>query len=249
MTGFSAAFLLCLAALLAAATQAATGFGFVLLFSPLLILALDPVIAVQVMIVVNLPISLIVLARMSRPAHPGPIARLALGGLAGMPLGLWAIARAERSEVQIALGALVLVSTAVLMLAERRAATGGVRSLPGAVDVAVGAVSGAMASGLAMPGPPLMIYLLFARHDKDSFRSTLLIVFLILYGASLALHAGTIGLSNEVWPPAALFGACAVIGALAGDRVARHIDTAMVRRAALITLAVIGASTLVAGLR
>jgi uncharacterized membrane protein YfcA len=166
-----------------------------------------------------------------------------------MPLGLWAIAQAERSEVQIALGALVLVSTAALMLAERRAATGGVRALPGAVDVAVGVVSGAMASGLAMPGPPSMIYLLFARHDKDSFRSVLLIVFLILHGASLALHAGTIGLSSEVWPPAALLGACATIGALAGDRVARRIDTAMVRRTALMTLAVIGASTLVAGLR
>jgi hypothetical protein len=36
---------------------------------------------------------------------------------------------------------------------------------------------------------------------------------------------------------------------LAGDRVARRIDTAMVRRTALMTLAVIGASTLVAGLR
>jgi hypothetical protein len=61
MTGFGGTILLCLAAFLAVTTQAATDFGFVLLFSPLLILALDPVTAVQVMIVVNLPISLIVL--------------------------------------------------------------------------------------------------------------------------------------------------------------------------------------------
>lgn len=249
MTGSGATLLLCLAAFFAATTQAATGFGFVLLFSPLLILALDPLIAVQVMIVVNLPISMVVLPRMGRPAHPWPIARLALGGLAGLPLGLWAIARAERAEAQIAIGALVLLSTAALMLTERRAATDGPRSIPGAVDIAVGVVSGAMTAGLAMPGPPLMIYLLFARHDKDSFRGTLIIVFMVLYAAALAVHAGTIGVSNEVWQPAALFGACAAVGALAGDRVARRIDTAMLRRAALITLAVIGVSTLIAGLR
>jgi uncharacterized membrane protein YfcA len=247
-TGGLTAVLLCLAAFLAATTQAATGFGFALLFAPLLTLVLAPAIAVQVTIIVTLAISLVVVARIGRHVRRRLLWRFGLGGICGLPLGLWGIAHADRPALQIAIGALVLVATAGLLIAERRGG-GGERLMPLWADLLTGAMSGAMTSGLGMPGPPLVIYLLLARFDKEAVRSTLLAVFVFFYGAALALHAVTIGIPAGVWPPAALYTTVAVAGALAGDRLARHLDTAMVRRVALAALALIGAATLAAGLR
>ncbi|MBM3599865.1 MAG: sulfite exporter TauE/SafE family protein [Alphaproteobacteria bacterium] len=242
--------LLCAAAFLAAMTQTATGFGFALLFAPLLTLALAPAIAVQVTILVTLAISLAVLHRVGHGVRAAMIARFAAGGLIGLPVGIHAIAHAARSDVQIVVGVLVLAFAAALSSAEYagRHAAPVERSMPRWADLAVGAIAGAMTAGLAMPGPALIIYLLFVRVDKETMRKSLLVVFVFFYGAALALHAGVIGIDDEVWRPSALYATVAIGGAFAGDRIAHRLDAVLLRRIALGALVLIGLSTLAAGL-
>jgi uncharacterized membrane protein YfcA len=256
--------LLCAAAFLAATTQAATGFGFALLFAPVLTLALPPAIAVQVTIIVSLVISLAVLPRIGRELRWGLIGRFIGGGVFGLPIGIYGIAQADRAEVQIAVGILVLLFTAGLLAVERGATQAALRerlepvpmtagpttavSTTNWFEIVVGAVAGAMTAGLAMPGPALMIYLLYARIDKLVLRSTLIAVFIFFYGAALALHALSLGIDPAVWSPAALYAAVAVAGAVVGDRAAPLLNVQMVRRIALGVLALIGLWTLAAGL-
>jgi len=81
----------------AALLQAASGFGFAVLATPLFLLFVDPSCAVQLVIIITTVLSLVVLPGLWRAIVPGLLVRLGLGSLAGLPVGLVAFRLADRS--------------------------------------------------------------------------------------------------------------------------------------------------------
>src|SRR5271154_5975823 len=75
----------------AAVLQAAGGFGFAVLATPLFLLFVEPEHAVQLVIVVSSVLSIVVLPHMWRSIAPRLLLRLARGSLLGPPLGLVAL--------------------------------------------------------------------------------------------------------------------------------------------------------------
>jgi uncharacterized protein len=140
---------------------AISGFGFAVLAAPLFLLFLDPARAIQLVIIISAVLSIVVLRGMLPAIAPWLLLRLALGGLAGLPLGLVAFRYADSAVVRAAAGALIF-GFAILMAASRRwpGQSGPGRywtafAMSPGLDFAAGAVSG-IASGLVgQPGPPV----------------------------------------------------------------------------------------------
>ena len=73
--------------------------GFAVLATPLFLLFVDPPRAIQLVIIITTALSLVVLPGLRRAIAARLLLRLALGSLAGLPLGLFAFRLAPRNSL------------------------------------------------------------------------------------------------------------------------------------------------------
>jgi uncharacterized protein len=206
----------------AALLYAVSGFGFAVLATPLFLLFVEPARAVQLVIIISTALSFIVLPGLGRAIAPWLLLRLALGTLAGLPIGLIAFGYADPVLVRAVIGTMIL-AFAVLLVGLRRS-----RGRPGpnqhwppiamrpGRDLAAGAASGVASALVGMAGPPVLIYLLLAGAAPITVRATLLSFFALSYSATLISHAVTIGIPGPTWLGAAILIPFALLGGFAG---------------------------------
>ena len=229
--------------------QAAGGFGFAVVAVPLFLLLVEPARAIQLVIIITAALSLAVLPRLWRAIAPRLLLRLTAGSLIGLPFGLAAFRYSDPRLVRIVAGAGVL-GFAVLITALR---TRGSRSVgrahlamtPGR-DLAAGTVSGAATALVGMSGPPVVIYLILAEMPPRTVRATLLAFFALIYAATLAAHAATIGVPASTWAAAAILIPFAVLGGLAGRPLGDRLGADAFAVLAIVLLGAAGLYTLVA---
>lgn len=225
----------------AAVLQAAGGFGFAVVATPLFLLMIEPAHAVQLVIIMSSVLSTVILPPMWRAIAPLLLLRLAGGSLLGLPLGLLAFRHSDPRLVRVAAGVIVLAFAATIA-ALRRLARGGRRTAlamtPGR-DLAAGAVSGAATALAAMSGPPVLIYLILVEAPPRTVRATLLAFFALIYSVSLAAHAATIGVPGQTWMTAGIL----LPFALAGGFVGRPLGDRLGADAfAVLAIALLGAA-------
>jgi len=232
----------------AAVLYTLTGFGFAVLSVPAFLLLLDPPQAIQLVIIVSTALSFAALRGLWHAIAPALLLRLALGSLAGLPLGLIALRHADPLLVRRLIGAAILAFTVVLgrlrrRRPHRRTALLGMR--PGC-DLAVGAVSGAATALVGMAGPPVLIYLLLAGAPPQVVRATLLSFFALAYAAALLSHVVAIGIPASTWIEAGILIPFATFGAFAGRPLADRLSVDAFARLAILLLAAAGLYTLAA---
>jgi uncharacterized membrane protein YfcA len=194
-----------------AALQSATGFGFSLVAAPLLFVALGPVEAIGVLIVLGAELNLLTLATERR--RPRPLGRetaVLLGwALPGALAGVAVLRALSPVALQLALTAGV-----VLTLIARRAAPG---HAPGWAGPLAGVAAGVLTTSTSTAGPPIVAYLLGRGHDPGRLRDTLVVVFLGLcpIGALALVVTGTESAMPDPLMLAVLAPAV-VVGQLAG---------------------------------
>ncbi len=237
-------------AFFAALAQGATGFGFAIIALPFLLLVMGSLDAVGLTIILNLLVSLVLVPGLWRQAPRGPLTRLAMGSILGFPIGLVIFLQASLDWVRLAVGLVILFFAAWLALGQRRAATprGALENGTGArtwVQVAVGILSGAMATALAMPGPAVMLYLSASGMAKAPLRACTLCLFTLSYGAALALQAAFGAIGGQIWQAAALAALPIILGAIAGHRLSGKLNETLFRRLVLAILVATGAYTTV----
>lgn len=224
---------------LAAVAQAATGFGFALIVTPFLVIILSSTTAIQVTIAVTTVISLVVVPQLWRAVRPRLLVRLIAGSVVGFPVGVYAFVHADLLAIKLGVGVLILCFT-VWFFAWNRSGAGE----PSRTDVAsnawhdlgVGAFSGALAATLGMPGPPVLIYLLYLRLHPENLRGTLLSLFAFTYPCALGLHASLVGIGVATWTIGGVMAPIAVAGGLIGHVIAPRLGSAMFRAVVLSIL-------------
>jgi uncharacterized membrane protein YfcA len=107
--------------------------------------------------------------------------------------------------------------------------------------LAVGVVSGALASSLGAPGPPVALYLAGLQLDKNTFRALALSTFMVMQLGSLLGQSWYIGVDASVWGSALLLVPVAAVGAATGHRLSRHVSEQAFRRLVLLLLLATGA--------
>ena len=232
---------------IAALLYAVSGFGFAVLAAPLFLLFADPARAIQLVIVLSTALSLVVIPGLRRSIVLGLLLRLALGSVAGLPLGLLAFHYVNPVVTRGLAGATILIFAVLMTVLRRRLdQTRTPLAMSSGRDVAAGAVSGVAAALVGMAGPPVLIYLLLGGAPPQTVRATLLSFFALSYAATLAAHAATIGIPGSTWLAAVLLIPFAVIGGFAGRPLGDRIGAEGFAILAIGLLAVAGLYTVVA---
>jgi uncharacterized protein len=233
------------AALVGAAVQSATGFGFALILSPALLAALDPYEAITALLALGLALNLLVLFDGGRP---GPVRWRELvpvlaAAVPGLALGAAALALLSKAVLQVIVGVVVVVAAAVQLRgrligrpARRRSAT------------AAGLASGALTTSISVSGPPLVLWLESRGVAPAELRATLAACFLALNLAGFLVLVPLAGIDRVVSPAdfLPLLG-LVVVGHLVGARAFRRLDPERFSLAVLVLVVLTGAASVVAG--
>jgi len=230
-----------LVALVASACQSLTGFGFALVFVPLLSLFWDVKAAVVTCIMLGPVLTLPLLATTWRLADGRRVLVLALGSAAGLPLGLYLLQEASSELLGLLVGSLVILFCLALYRGVRMPAEG----VDGVLMPVVGVVSGALRAATSMGGPPVVLYLLGREHEVPAFRATALAYFAPLSIMSLAGVAAVGQVDGQV-----LLASAAVLPALAVGMTLGHWLRPRVRESAfqLVSVSILlgaGVSTVI----
>lgn len=169
--------------LLGALVKSASGFGFALVTSPLLLLLLPPRQVVALVIPLALLVDLLIFWQARRGLRPRLAALLVLPGLAGIPLGNRVLVLMPAGGLRLLIAGLVVLA-AVVMLA-------GV-AIPlrreGVAASLAGLLSGVLMGSTGLAGPPLALFMVNQRWDKAQMRATLSLTLVALeVSAILAL--------------------------------------------------------------
>lgn len=186
-----------LVVLVAAALQTATGFGFAIMATPLLLAVFDLRDCIQINIFLGLIISAVMLPRVWRWVDYGLLLRLLAGGVVGIPAGVAVFLLFDVSTLKTIISLAII--TVILFLSRKNgeaetsdaseladsleqlmgraslaSAKRAIADPKGRHELLVGVFAGALTSSIAMPGVALMLYYAAANTKKEVARSTTL---------------------------------------------------------------------------
>ena len=226
------------AALVGAAVQSATGFGFALVLSPALFAVMEPAEAVTALLALGAALNLLVLVE-GHDARWSRLPPLLLPALPGLVLGAVVLAALSREPIQIGVGVAV-IAAALWQL--RHQATAARVPAP-----AAGFLSGVLTTSISISGPPIVLWLEAQALSPAEFRATLAAVFLALNVAGWAV-LGVAGDATADLGELALLLALVVVGYALGALAFRRLDHERFYRIVLALVVVTGAASIVAGL-
>ena len=225
--------------LLAATIQSATGFGFGLIAVPVFLLILNSSDAIQITMIIVLFMSIADWMKLKGQGSKHLLLWLVVGMVLGFPFGIYIFLSFELHLIKIML-ALVIIIFSVFNLIRlfRKGSTGPVQSptkkrWPVAL---AGYFAGLLSASMAMPGPPVMLYLVYKGFDKTMIRATILTFFIFAYAGSILLQFLVIGISTSTWTTSLALVPVGLIGVLCGHAIAHRINQKLFRIIVLIIL-------------
>ncbi|NRG46090.1 sulfite exporter TauE/SafE family protein [Bacillus sp. CRN 9] len=202
---------------IASILQTSTGFGFSILATPFLLLLFEPAEAIQINLILSLFISISLMGKISKDIDAGILKRLIIGSIVGLPLGIIVFLFINIQSLKLGIGILVLALTGMMMLQFRINQTKG-------RDLGVGGMSGALTTGIGMPGPPLLLYFSGTDTEKAKLRGTTLAFYLFIYVISLLIQVIFAGTTKTVWVSSGIALPIAVLGMISGQLLFKWIN-------------------------
>jgi uncharacterized membrane protein YfcA len=168
---------------------------------------------------------------------------LAIAGLVGVPIGVRLLLVAERSTLEIIIGALAAVGALIYLtgVGLRKTRHETLTMIP------VGLLSGAMSGSTTMGGPPVVLFLSNQRVGVSQFRAALAFYFLVLNGVGVPAYMTSGLMTKEVWGRSALLAPGVVLGALVGFWLASKIRPEPFRKVALVLVLLLGLVAIASG--
>lgn len=198
----------------AALMQAAVGFGFAVVFTPLLALALGAREAIALSLILSMSLSLVLYLADTPRASLRSVLPMFLAATVTTPIGVYVLAVADEQVLSIGIGVAVLASVIGTFVTSHPAEERPERLR---TTLGVGMISGVMRGATGMGGPPVVIYEHWRGAPTMSIRRRLLAYFALTGVAGTALAAGT-GVFSTDTVLQSLAGLPAVFIALYGGR-------------------------------
>ncbi|GED67355.1 UPF0721 transmembrane protein [Brevibacillus reuszeri] len=178
--------------LFAALLQTSTGYGFSIIGTPFLFLLYPAHSAIQINIILSLCISVFMIYKIRHEIDTILLGRLIRGSLIGLIPGIMIYLYVDVALLKMVVGALICISTILLILKMTIAQTK-------KKDYATGAISGLLTTSIGIPGPPLLLYFAGVGTKKETLRSTTLAYYLFIYLISLIMQVCFAGTNKEIW--------------------------------------------------
>lgn len=233
-----------IAILFSAFLQTLTGFGYALAAAPLLAFAMNPKDVVMFVLFTGLVIKAILTYRTRHLGKTSSIIPIFLASIAGALPGAFVLKFISDGALKIFIGIVLVVVT----IAMSSNFTVNIKR-HGLAKTVVGLISGFLASTTSLNGPPVVMYYMNEKEEKDALRANLARYFLLGNSASLVMSYffGTLQVSNiAVY---ALISLPALgIGFWLGDKVFDKMDASVFRRIGLAVISISGLVTLGTGL-
>lgn len=222
--------------ILSAFVQGTTGFGFGLTAMALLPFIVSPQqanILVTILSVVN---SLTITLRMHRHANWRAVAMFLLGAVVGLPIGVYYLRMLSAVVLKRIVG-LVVTGAALSVMFSDQVRPRPVRQFWAPVAGTIGGVLSGVAS---IGGPPVILYTLLCRWDKEEMKATLVTYFTIagLIKVAILMYSGMFTAKICTW--AALTAPIVILGTHVGMHVFRFIPQKTFRRIVCVLLVLIG---------
>ncbi|WP_102226815.1 sulfite exporter TauE/SafE family protein [Acidimangrovimonas sediminis] len=229
------------AVFLSAFVRGLAGFGFALAAVPAVSFFAPPLEAVALAVMLQLIVGLRDVVTLRGSLHLPSLARLAIGSLIGIPIGIAALAGLSPNAARILIAFAVLSGLGLIL--RRRPA--GTAPHPG-LALGAGVASGVFSGLAAMPGPPAVAYYLTTGLAPVQTRATLLVFFCFTSAMAMPglVLAGAIDRQSLMLTALSL--PAMLIGTWAGMAAFRRLDHAQYRR---LAIAVMACSALFAGAR
>jgi uncharacterized protein len=224
--------------------QGLSGFGFSITSMSIWAWTLEPQMAAALAVFGGLCGQLIAAVTVRRGFEPARLAPFLLGGLAGLPLGIWLLPRLDVPLFKTVLGAILIIVCPLMLLVERlpRVTHGG--RLADGLSGAIGGVMGGL-GGFAGVVPTLWCTL--RGYPRDAQRSVIQTFNLAMLTVTFGTYVAT-GIARTAYLPmfAAVLPAM-ILPSLLGARLYRRMGDRGFRQVVLTLLTASGVALLAAG--
>ena len=144
-----------------------TGFGFVLTATPFLLLMWEPRVVVSILVPMVLVVDGMIVVQGRHRLDWGRVLPMVAAGAAGIPLGNVILLAVPQGALKLAMAAIALAFGVLLLVGQtmtirRDRLAGGV----------AGFFSGLFLTSTGLSGPPVTLYMINQRLDRDSFRTS-----------------------------------------------------------------------------
>ena len=211
--------------LVASVLQRISGFGFALVATSLLALAMPVSDAVVILSFVSIPSTALTWRQLRGHADPAQLRRLIAWTLPGLPLGLIVHASVPDRPMRLILAVVIALAVALLVtgwrIPVRRVAL---------ADAVAGFVAGVLNTSTGTNGPPLVFDLTSQAINPDRLRATLSGVFAFSGVTTVLLFAVEGSLDAKALVTGAAAMPFAIAGQRVGTRLSSHVSEEMFRR-------------------
>ncbi len=237
------------ALLLGAFVRAITGFGAALIAMPVMCLFISVQVAAPVQSFFGVIMSLSVLYKNRHALDLRAGLHLLIASLPGLPIGFLMLKFGSPKIVTSILGALLIAYAAFSLFAapslESKTSKGKKAYRGGPLGTSLaGFCSGVLGGAYAALGPPVVVYGVICRWDRDQFRSTMALFFSCFSTVIVVVYAAGGLITKDVlfyW----LFGMPAVVlGLFLGFQCDKYVNARQFRTAVLALILFLGASLL-----
>lgn len=233
-----------LGAAIAGFVQGITGFGFGLTAMALWAWWLPPQLAAGLAVTGALAGQLLAAFTVRRGWHWRTVQPFLLGGLAGLPLGLWLLPRLDVPLFKALLGAMFVVVCPLMLFAQQLPRVRGGR----AGDALAGAAGGVMGGLGGFTGIVPTLWCTVRGFGKDQQRAVIQNFNLAMQLVTFGAYAATGIVRASMAPLMGLVAVAVVLPVLLGARVYLGISEAAFRRVVLVLLGCSGVALLAASL-
>jgi uncharacterized membrane protein YfcA len=230
---------LAIVTLLAATTQSATGFGFGLIAVPVFLLILNSAAAIQITMIIVLCMSIADWMKLKGQGSRHLLNWLVIGMVLGFPFGIYIFLHFELHLIKIILALVIIIFSGFNLI--RLFSKGSMveshssRQSRWAITL-TGYLSGLLTTSIAMPGPPVMLYMVHKGFDKTVIRATILTFFIFAYAGAVLLQLVTVGISTSTWMTSLSLVPVGLIGVICGHALALKINQKLFQEIVLIIL-------------
>ncbi|NOX63015.1 MAG: sulfite exporter TauE/SafE family protein [Chloroflexi bacterium] len=240
MTPTAILFWLALAIFAAALQSTLTGFGFALMVMPLAVYLLDIRTAAPLVALVALTLNIINFIRYRQSLDWSEVRRLTLLMMAGIPVGIWALAALDEQIVKRGLGVVLAGYALYAMLRPAR-----LHPISRVWAYPAGFIAGCLGGAYNTPGPPVILYGSLRQWPHHRFRAVLQGAFLLGAVMVVISHALARNITIEVERLYLLSLPALVLGVAVAARLDRRIPADLLRKAVVILILLLGLSLLI----
>ena len=218
--------------------QGLSGFAFGLVAMAVWAWWLDPVLAGPLVVFGSLVGQLLSVRSIRRGFDARRVLPFVLGGVAGVPLGVWLLRHIDPLLFKLAVGVLLVVWCPAMLFARGlpRVARGGRPA-----DAGAGWLGGVMGGLGGLTGPAPILWATLRGWDRDAQRAVFQVFNLAMHGLTMAAYLATGTISGEAARLFLVVAPAMLVPTLIGARLYRRFSDAAFRSLVLWLLAASGA--------